>query len=1522
MILSELLFELRQKDIHLYLHDGNLRGKAPPHALTPQLKMALQARKTELIEYFREIRSLNVPPLLPAPHKDFPPLSYSQERLWFLDQLEPGNSSYNMWGGVRLIGELDTEVLKKSLDEIVRRHEVLRTTFTVREGQAVQVIAPVLELDLPVVDLSGLPESMRETEARLHLERIGQQPFDLTAGPLVRAGLLFLGNCGPSGNAEHILAFTLHHIVSDGWSTGILVREFMTLYQAFNAGKASLLPKLPIQYADYAVWQRQYLQGERLEQQLDYWKRQLAGAPSVLELPTDHPRPAVQSYRGAIYRFTVPQDLTGQLRVLSRQQDVTLFMTLLAAFNVLLSCYSGQKDLCIGTPVANRNRLEIEGLIGFFVNTLVMRTDLSGNPAFTTLLRKVMEACLRAQANQELPFEKLVEELAPVRDMGCNPLFQVMLSLQSTPELLLEIEGLQAIPVDIESNSAKFDLNLEITEGQGKLTALFNYNTDLFDESSIARMGIHYVELLRNIVGQPWQCLSELQFLPELERRQLLVGWNETEAGYPRGKCLHELFEEQARRSPEVVAVVFGGEELTYGQLNGKANQLARYLRSKGAGPEVIVGICVERSVEMVVGLLGILKAGGAYLPIDPQYPKERIAHALQHAKPRIVLTQGSLKELVSGVKQFFLDLQWGELTEEKSDDLETITSSGNLAYVIYTSGSTGQSKGVGVTHENIVHSTSARLQYYQAPITGFLLLSSIAFDSSMAGIFGTLCQGGRLVLLPQGATFDTRALSHLIFSHRVSHLLAVPSLYEALLQEMTPEEGKSLELAIVAGESCKKDLLNLQNDRFPQVKLFNEYGPTEATVWSSVYRWEADGGERVPIGRPIANTRIYLLDVHLNPVPVGVSGELYIGGIGLARGYLNRSELTAERFIPDPFREPGGRLYRTGDLARYRQDGNIEYLGRTDHQVKIRGFRIEPGEIEAVLGKHPHIREVVVVAREDTPGERRLVAYVARDKCCDRSAEGIDGLRAYLKEQLPEYMVPSAFVYLDGLPLTPNGKVDRKALPVPDMNLQVGSRYVAPRTATEEIVVNIWAEVLGLERVGIQDNFFELGGHSLLAIRMLQKIKLELKLCPSVAFFFQQPTIARLSAFLEGRTLPERIPSDIDLEAEASLDPVIQPATISTSVAQFQHDPSVIFLTGATGFLGAYLLHELLKQTSASVYCLVRAGSYQEGFTRLQDALIGYGICNPELMHKVFPVCGNLSEPQFGLSFHEFNALARKVDVIYHNGALVNFLQPYQTLKAVNVLGTQEVLRLACTQRVKPVHYISTLSVFGNELPSQKQEFTEEDFPDADANMGNGYNQSKWVAEKLIRIAADRGVPVSVYRPATVTGHSCTGIWNTDDFLCRLIRGCIDIGKAPAVKTNFDIVPVDYVSKAILCLSRQPQMIGKTFHLSNKYPVSATALVDWINDFGYSVQQEPYLQWIESVRIAAEYSETHPLYPLLPLFQRDVRSETDSQDMRKRYNSAQTEDALLNSEIWCPIADRDLFGIYLSFLGRNQLLT
>ncbi|MEH1848660.1 MAG: amino acid adenylation domain-containing protein [Nostoc sp.] len=1074
-------------------------------ALSPEQRALLELRLQQ-----KELRLKKLTSISKRKDSDILYLSLIQERLWFLYQLQPDIPLYNESSLFRITGDLNSKLLEQSINQIIQRHEILRTTFKTVEGQPLQIIAPKLTITLPVVDLQAWSEIKQEELIKQLVTEQSSQPFHLTQGPLLRGTLVQIKP------QEHIILLTMHHIISDGWSWQVFYRELGTLYQTITNSSESALPELPIQYADFAIWQRQTWDQQKCQSGLAYWKQKLENLPPVLALPTDNPRPAVQSFRGAREPIILPQSLTEALKSLSQMEGVTLFMLLLTAFKILLYRYTGQTDLIVATPVANRSQIETENLLGCFVNTLILQTDLSDNPSFRELLKQVQEITLAAYSYQDFPFELLVKELQPERTLSHTPLFQVMFVCQDAPLQSLELPGLKFTPLIVDSGTAKLDLTLFLEDTKQGLMGALEYNTDLFETDTISRMIGHFQTLLTGIVAHPDANISKLPLLTNFEQNQLLVDWNDTKVDYPQDQCLHQLFEDQVERTPNAIALIYENQQLTYSELNAKANQLAHYLQKQGVEPQTLVGICVERSPQMVIGLLAILKAGSTYIPIDPNYPQERLAWMLEDSQTSILLSQQHLVESLPSHKTqvICLDSHWEKIAGESLENPLCNLNSNHLAYVIYTSGSTGKPKGAMNTHLGICNRLLWMQDTYQLTAADSVLQKTpFSFDVSVWEFFWPLITGARLVVARPDGHRDPNYLINLITQQQITTLHFVPSMLQAFLEAEGLENCQCLKRVICSGEALSVELQKRFFARL-EVDLHNLYGPTEAAIDVTYYKCSPKNSNQqtVPIGRPIANTQIYLLDQYLNPVPVGVTGELYIGGVGVGKGYLHNEQLTTEKFIPNLFEQQiGSHLYKTGDLARYLPDATLEFLGRIDHQVKLRGFRIELGEIEAVLSQHSAVREAVVLPHTEKAGNKSLVAYILPISNHQYS-NLMNNLRSFVKQKLPEYMLPNTFILLETMPLTPNGKVNRQALPTPEQqNHKNELSFTVPETSVEKQLAAIWTQVLGVEKISVNDNFFALGGDSILILQVISQAN-QTGLHLTVKQMFQYQTIAQLA--------------------------------------------------------------------------------------------------------------------------------------------------------------------------------------------------------------------------------------------------------------------------------------------------------------------------------------------------------------------------------------------------------------------------
>ncbi|WP_338927406.1 amino acid adenylation domain-containing protein (plasmid) [Mycetohabitans endofungorum] len=1415
-----------------------------------------------------------LPEITPVSREGSLPLSFAQQRLWFLAQLDGVSESYHMPLALHVRGPLDRAAWQQALDALLARHEALRSTFVSVEGQPqVRLLPADAGVPLRWHDLRGM------LDADVQLSRLSHEaahaPFDLARGPLIRA-------CGIQvADDEHVVLLTQHHIVSDGWSLGVLTRELSALYAANVGAQADPLPALTIQYPDYAAWQRQWLTGERLQVQSDYWRTTLADTPVLLELPTNRPRPAQQSFAGAHVPVRIDASTTQALKRLGAEHGTTLFMTVLAAWSAVLARLSGQQNLVIGTPSANRGHAAIEPLIGFFVNTLALRVDLSGEPNTNELLKRVRRTTLDAQAHQDLPFEQVVEIVQPPRRLNHTPLFQVMFAWQSNETGQWRLPGLDVKPGELDYNMVRFDLELHLYEAGEEIVGALCYASALFDPATIERYVGYLTTMLQAMVANPQQPVATLQILGADERQLLLQTWNATAAPYPTHQCIHQLFEAQVERSPNATALVYEAQTLSYAQLNARANCLAHRLIELGAKPDARVAICVERSPAMVVGLLAILKAGGACVPLDPAYPSERLAHILNDAAPTIVLADATGKATLGEAAlacQTVLEPD-GLLDQAAPNPRVAELASRHLAYVIYTSGSTGTPKGVMIEHGQIARLVEViksdgtfnedqalidrQRGYRLAPADRVLQKTPFNFDISIWELFWTLLNGATLVVADAGAHKDPVALKDLIVQERITTVYFVPSMLSIFLDTEGVQRCTSVKHVICSGEALPGATAQRCQTLLPDAQVHNLYGPTENAIGTTFWTCPVACTEgTISIGRPITNTQVYLLDACGQPVPLGAVGELYIGGAGVARGYWNRPALTAERFVPDPFSEDAGaRLYKTGDVARYRPDGNLEYLGRNDDQVKIRGLRIEPGEIAACLTAHPQVRDAVVVATGEGSA-KRLVAYVQ----AEADEQLASTLRAQVAASLPEYMVPSAFVRLDAWPLTPNGKLDRRALPVPSTDAFAHKAYEAPQGECETKLAAIWTKLLGVERIGRHDNFFDLGGHSLAAMKLIFQIQKIFNVQLSVQVLFDTRSVAKLAERIKSSAhaqTPAEKPIEIPhlMKVDAILAPEIRRQIPTSNISRTWKQ---VLLTGSTGFVGRYLLLELLQQTAAHIICLIKSEDKDQAMRRIVSVLHEIGHYDIDL-RRISVLCGDLDQVNLGLTQVQLTQLANELDAIVHNGAIVNHFFSYRELRQANVLATNALIRIAATGKEKSLHYISTLAV----APWKGSGLFTEDGEISDVPVPNGYVQSKWVAEKLVGAAAKQGIPCGIYRLGQITADSVTGYCNIKDRIYRTIRAIAALGLVSDATETYPQTPVDYAARAIVKLAVHQAEHYQIAHIKGHQLIDLDEFVAQMRDYGINIDENKltWQEWTRSLNSAAKKTLDDNLIALSSIF-------------------------------------------------------
>ncbi|WP_437967165.1 amino acid adenylation domain-containing protein [Sorangium sp. So ce260] len=1285
-----------------------------------------------------------------------------------------------------------------------------------------------------------------------------------------------------------------------------------------------------------------------------------ARALPALDLATDRPRPPALSPRRASVSRALPPRLVRALDRMRRGSGATRFVTLLSAYAALLYRHTGQGEIAIGVPWPRRGRGQGSRAAPGPRPPLVARARLHDELSFRALLAQVAAQIAAAEARRPAP----LDELGAAEDPSRRPLFQTTFEL-ARPGGGAAAAGPAANRSPRAWLAAPVELALSVAASGRGLVATMAYSTDLFDPETVERLLGHLGLLLAGVAEGPERPIAELPLLTPEERRRMTVAWNATRTAYPRDACIHELFEAQAARTPDAIAAVEGGEALTYRELDRRADRLARRISARRAGPDLRVAVFVERSLRVLVALLGVLKAGGAYVPLDPSYPDERLRLMLEDAAVSLLLGEPEQVERLAFCGEVMcLDDERGAPGDGErgspGDDERPAArvAATDLAYVMFTSGSTGRPKGVAVPHRGVVRLVRDTDYVAFGPSDRVAHAASLSFDASTFEIWGALLNGARLVLVPHETLLSPEALPALLRREGVTVLFLTTALFHQLARA-NPGAFRGLSCLVVGGDALSPTLSREVLEQSAPGRLVNGYGPTESTTFSTahVVRAVPEGAARVPIGRPISNTRVYVLDRRLQPVPVGVPGELYVGGDGLARGYLNRPALTAGAFIPSPLpEEPGDRLYKTGDQVRYLRDGTIEFLGRIDAQVKIRGFRVELGEIEAALSACPAVREAVVAAVEHAPGDRRLVAYVVAKPGAGRAPRrgaraapgrrpGVDGdgsrspdglpstLRRFLRTKLPDYMIPAAFVALPSLPLSANGKVDRRALPPPRQGRGRAGAPMRSGSLIERKVARIWASILGADRVEAGDDFFELGGDSLLAAQVLLRVKAVFQVDVPARRLFESPTVAGLARAVEdarrreGRRASAEVGA-VDLRAEAVLDPDIRPCGEAALAAA---SPRHVFLTGATGFLGAFLVRELLARTSATVHCLVRAPDAAQGLSRIRQSLQGYSLWDPAASARIVAVPGDLTEPLLGLTPAGFDALAGRIDAIYHAGAEVNYIKPYASHRAANVLGTQEILRLACRRRTKPMHHVSTIGVFGHVGYFTGVRIVKEG-DDLDRwadylHTDMGYSQSKWVAEKLVGIARARGVPVTVFRPGVIMGHSATGAGSVSDFASRMIKGCLEIGCAPDLPAQSkEFVTVEYVSRAIVHLSRRPGSLGKVFHLVPAPPhrLDLNGFFDLLGACDHPLVRLPYARWREELLKRIRRSGDSPLLPLLPMLIERVHGDLTRWELYEKMpacDSRNAIDGLAGSDIACPPMDRRLLDRFLAYYLRTGYL-
>lgn len=1422
------------------------------------------------------------------------PLSLNEESLWLIDKLNPQSKLlYMVLYAYRIKGKIDPSKLQKSLEKIIQRHETLRTRFIEKDGVDLQWIEPNGKNYFLQFDLKD------EKKALALMKEKMAQGMDLTQLPLFQV-LLF--KVKPD---LHLLAIRVHHIIFDVLSYSNLFKEWTAFYHSKE------VPDLPIQYGDYGLWQRKRLQRPETQTQLEFWKRSLSGAPDLLELPWDHSRPAYFTGKGSTEKLYLPEGLSRSLKDLARNEGATAYALLFAAFKTLLFRYSGKDDLVVGTPFANRTRHELDPLIGYFLQMFVVRSDLSANPSFSLLLSKLNRHLTDCYKNSDVPLEMIVNALNPERDPSFNPIFQTLFVYDTITRSSIRFGDAELEEIPYESSTAKFDLTLFIFDREEGFECKMEYSTDLFEKGTIERMLSHFQTLLQSIVKNPNEKIGALSIFKQKELERIIYKWNEARIQYPLDRAVPSLFEEMVKKNPDAEALRFHGKSTSYRQLNQKANQFARHLQKLGVKKHDFVGVYLDRSDDLIVVVLAILKSGAVYVPIDASYPMERKLYMIEHTGLSVLVSEKS--HLVEFPAENLQLVCYGEenTASYPASNLNIQIDPHDLAYINYTSGSTGNPKGVKYPHLGIVRLLKDPTWMSIGKNDRMLQISNISFDMMAAEAWGALLNGATLCIFPQ-TQFSTEKLGQFLVDEQVSHLYLTARLFVMMV-----EDGigylKNVRFFSSTGDVMSAHHAKVAFEKLPHCKIVNAYGPTEShIVTTHVVR---SSSQIVPIGRPVQGSQVYIVDANFQTVPVGVHGELLLGGDGLALGYLNDPERTDEKFIANPFGP--GKLYRTGDLARYLPDGTIEYLGRIDTQVKILGFRIELDEVEGVVREYSKVADCVALAKEINPHEKHLVVYIEPK---EGETLSLGEIREYVSSKLPKHSVPSYFVFMDKFPLNPNGKIDKRKLPSPTASLEERV-FEAPVTATEKAIAEIWCQLMKVSKISRKDDFFHVGGHSILAMQLNSFIRKKFSLEVPVSLIFEYATLEKFAARIDqilkkgSQSVQAAEPFATWRNREAVLDPAIDSGG-AQPLMDFQYtDPKKVFLTGATGFVGAFFLKDLLEKTDAKVYCLSRARSERQALERLIETMRKYLIWKPQYEKRMVALAGNLEEPLLGLKKEVFQSLSSEIDSIFHFGAFVNHAMSYEHHKKANVLGTQEILRLASMKRLKPFHFISTVAVVEGikTMPVPEDADIEQS-----SDLSNGYAQSKWVGEKLIHIARSRGIPCSIYRLPRVSGDSKIGSGPTGDFLWRVVQASLTLKLAPQVDLYDDLTPVDYLCDAIRIISTKPDWIDSEFHVVSPYLISYAEIFKFLREFGYPLEITDYHSWKKTLVEQASKGGDPRLQAIASLLaDLDLSQPVDVVTLSSEHVRA----AIKGSGLKCPKIDKKLFMKYIDYYTKVGFL-